>query len=108
MPPHENLLSLLSMPARAGGIRIAGPRGIRVMGAGAGGTGAASYTTAAIGPEENTEVVTFGLVAATAPDGAPVVICIRDESQFGPPFCALEVLAAAGPRPPRPGTRSSA
>ena len=33
VPPHENLLSLLSMPARAGGIRIAGPRGIRVMGA---------------------------------------------------------------------------
>jgi hypothetical protein len=36
-------------------------------------------------------------VAATAPDGAPVVICIRDESQFGPPFCALEVLAAGRP-----------
>ena len=64
---------------------------------GLGGTGAASYGTAAIGPEENTEVVTFGLVAATAPDGAPVVICIRDESQFGPPFCALEVLAADRP-----------
>jgi hypothetical protein len=29
VPPHENLLSLLSMPARAGGIRVAGPRGIR-------------------------------------------------------------------------------
>ena len=38
--------------------------------------------------------MTFGLVAATAPDGAPVVISIRDESQFGPPFCTLEVLAA--------------
>ncbi|HEY4851871.1 MAG TPA: hypothetical protein VII22_13810, partial [Streptosporangiaceae bacterium] len=77
--PHENLLSLLSTPARAGGIRIAGPRGIRVVGAGTGGTGAASYSTAAVGPEENTEVVTFGLVTATAPDGAPAVICIRDE-----------------------------
>ena len=95
--PHENLLSLLSTPARAGGMRIAGPRGIRVVTAGLGETGAASYGTAAIGPEENTEVVTFGLVAATAPDGAPVVICIRDESQFGPPFCALEVLAADRP-----------
>ena len=99
VPPHENILSLLSAPARAGGIRIAGPRGIRVVGVGGvgggvGGTGAASYGTAAIGPEENTEVVTFGLVAATAPDGAPVVISIRDESQFGPPFCTLEVLAA--------------
>ena len=97
VPPHENLLSLLSMPMRAGGIRIAGPRGIRVVGAGVATTGAASYGTAAIGPEANTEVVTFGLVAATAPDGAPVVICIRDESQFGPPFCALEVLAAGRP-----------
>ncbi|HEY0999180.1 MAG TPA: hypothetical protein VGD83_06045, partial [Streptosporangiaceae bacterium] len=97
VPPHENLLSLLSMPAWAGGMRVAGPRGIRVMGAGTGGTGAASYGTAAIGPEGNTEVVTFGLVAATAPDGAPVVICIRDESQFGPPFCALEILAAGRP-----------
>ena len=97
VPPHENLLSLLSMPARAGGVRIAGPRGIRVMDAGAGGTGAASYGTAAIGPEENTEVVTFGLVATTAPDGAPVVIGVRDESQFGPPFCAVEVLAAGRP-----------
>ena len=95
--PHENLLSLLSAPARAGGVRIAGPRGIRMVTAGLGETGAASYGTAAIGPEENTEVVTFGLVAATAPDGAPVVICIRDESQFGPPFCALEVLAADRP-----------
>ena len=53
VPPHENLLSLLSMPARAGGVRIAGPRGIRVMGAGVAGTGAASYGTAAIGPEGN-------------------------------------------------------
>src|SRR5690348_1692595 len=97
VPPHENLLSLLSTPGRVGGIRIAGPRGIRVVGAGVATTGAASYGTAAIGPEANTEVVTFGLVAATAPDGAPVVICIRDESQFGPPFCALEVLAAGRP-----------
>jgi len=32
--------------------------------------------------------------SATAPDGVPVVIRIRDESQFGPPFCTLEVLAA--------------
>jgi hypothetical protein len=94
VPPHENILSLLSAPARAGGVRIAGPRGIRMVTAGLGETGAASYGTAAIGPEENTEVVTFGLVASTAPDGARVVISIRDESQFGPPFCALEVLAA--------------
>src|SRR5581483_1925371 len=62
--------------------------------AGRSGGGAASFGTAAIGPQENTEVVTLGLVTSTAPDGAPVVIGIRDESQFGPPHCSLEILAA--------------
>ena len=98
--PHDNMLSLISTPAIFGPIAFAGPRGIR-FGAGGGGSGqrgaqpgAASFGTAAIGPEENTEVVTLGLVASTAPDGTPVVIGIRDESQFGPPFCGLDVLAA--------------
>ena len=75
--PREDIRSLLNMPS---------PGGLR--------PGAASYGTAAIGPEENTEVVMFGLVRTTAPDGTPVVIGIRNESQFGPPFCSLEVLAA--------------
>jgi hypothetical protein len=98
--PHEDMLSLLSMPPHAV-MGWAGPRGpARAMvrgGAGRGGdgaVGAASYGTAAAGPAENTEVVTLGLVAAAAPAGAPVVIGIRDESRFGPPFCTLEVLAA--------------
>jgi len=93
--PHENMLSLISSP-NFGPMVIAGPRGIRFPGGGGGSgqPGAASYGTAAIGPEENTEVVTLGLVTATAPDGAPVVIGIRDESQFGPPFCSLDVLAS--------------
>jgi len=96
--PHEDLLSLLSMPPLAVG--WAGPRvSARAMVRGAGrvgdaAVGAASYGTAAVGPEENTEVVTLGLVAAAAPDGAPVVIGIRDESRFGAPVCWLEVLAA--------------
>lgn len=55
--------------------------------------GAATYGTAPVGPEENTEVVTFGPVAA-APDGTPVVIGIRDESQFGSAVVSLEILAA--------------
>ena len=100
--PHENILSLISMPSPFGGIRgggpavfrVAGHGGIRVATAGDGRAGAATYGTAAVGPEQNTEVVTFGLVTATAPDGAPVVIGIRDESQFGPPFCIIEILAA--------------
>ena len=103
--PHENLLSLIGMPSPFGGFVVRGFAGIRgghggirvATGggdAGGAGSGAASYGTAAVGPEENTEVVTFGLVTARAPDGAPVVIGIRDESQFGPPFCVLEILAA--------------
>lgn len=107
--PHEDMLSLLSMPAQAGMVRAVpfrpgpvhrGPPGpARTVvrgGAGRGGAaaGAASYGTAAVGPEENTEVVTLGLVTAAAPAGAPVVIGVRDESRFGAPFCMLEVLAA--------------
>jgi ATPase family associated with various cellular activities (AAA) len=76
--PHEDVLSLINMPSHSGGIRPSAP----------------SYGTAAIGPDESTEVVTFGLVEAAAPDGAPVVIGIRNESRFGPPFCDLEILAA--------------
>jgi DNA polymerase III delta prime subunit len=76
--PHEDMLSLVNLPSHYGAIRPS----------------AASYGTAAVGPEENTEVVTFGLVATAAPDGAPVVIGIRNESHFGPPFCDLEILAA--------------
>ena len=98
--PHEDMLSLLSMPAHVV-MGWAGPRGsaravVRGGAARAGdrAVGAASYGTAAAGPEENTEVVTLGLVTATAPAGAPVVIGIRDESRFGSPVCTLEVLAA--------------
>jgi len=97
--PHEDVLSLLSMPPHTViGMGWAGPRSSAraVVRGGAGGDGAvgtASYGTAAVGPDENTEVVTLGLVAAAAPSGAPVVIGIRDESRFGPPLCTLEVLA---------------
>ena len=85
---------MISAPSsQFGGIRAMGPRGSRAAGAN-GGTWAASYGTAAIGPEENTEVVTSGLVTAAAPDGTPVVIGVRDDSQFGPPSCRLEILAA--------------
>jgi hypothetical protein len=76
--PHEDMLSLVNMASPFGRIKPS----------------AASYGTAAVGPEENTEVVIFGLAMATAPDGAPVVIGIRNEIQFGPPFCNLEILAA--------------
>jgi hypothetical protein len=92
--PHEDMLSLINMPAQFSPVRIVGPSAVRVRSAGDLRAGAASYGTAPVGPDENTEVVTFGLVTSTAPDGAPVVIGIRDESRFGPPFLSLEILAA--------------
>jgi len=76
--PREDMLSLISMPAHFGGVR----------------PGAAVYGTAATGPQRNAEVVMFGLVTSTAPDGTPVVIGIHNESQYGPNICSLEVLAA--------------
>ena len=78
MHPHQDLLSRLAMPAP-------GPMGK---------AGSASYGTVATGPDTDTEVVTRGLIATTAPGGAPVVIGIRAEREFGPPYGELEVLAA--------------
>jgi hypothetical protein len=78
MHPHQDLLSRLAMPAP-------GPMGR---------AGSASYGTAATGPDTDTEVVTLGLIATTAPGGAPAVIGIRAEREFGPPYGELEILAA--------------
>jgi len=78
MRPHQDLLSRLAMPAPG------------AMGR----AGSASYGTVATGPDTDTEVVTLGLVATTAPGGAPAVIGIRAEREFGPPYGELEILAA--------------
>ena len=78
MRPHQDLLSRLAMPAP-------GPMGK---------AGSASYGTAATGPDTDTEVVTLGLIATSAPSGAPAVIGIRAEREFGPPYGELEILAA--------------
>jgi hypothetical protein len=78
MRPHQDLLSRLAMPAP-------GPMGK---------AGSASYGTAATGPDTDTEVVLLGLVATTAPGGAPVVVGIRAEREFGTPYGELEILAA--------------
>jgi len=91
--PHEDMLSLIGGMSSGGPMRMMALAGARMPG-GDGRVGTASYGTAPVGPEENTEVVTLGLVTTTAPDGAPVVIGIRDESRFGPPVCNLEILAA--------------
>jgi DNA polymerase III delta prime subunit len=74
--PHEDLLGLITTR-------------------GAHGRASVAYATVAVGPDENTEIVTLGLIASTAPDGAPVVIGIRTDRDFGPPNCRLEVLAAS-------------
>jgi hypothetical protein len=76
--PDEGLLSLVVMSTHLPMI----------------GFGAAQYGTAAVGPEENTEVVMLGLIATAAPDGAPVIVGLHAVQHFGPPHCSLEVLAA--------------
>jgi len=76
--PDEGLLSLITMADHTPSVRF----------------GAASYGTAPIGPDENTEVVELGQIASAAPDGTPVIIALHTVKQFGPPRCALEVLAA--------------
>ncbi|MFI6484724.1 AAA family ATPase [Nonomuraea sp. NPDC050663] len=58
--------------------------------------GSVDYTTAAVGPDSTTEVVTFGFVLSRAPGGAPVVLVMRGPAeQFGMEGCRIEVLAAA-------------
>jgi len=78
MRPHQDLLARLATP---------GPAQV-------GRAGTASYGTAATGPDTDTEVVTLGLIATTAPGGAPAVIGLRAEREFGPPHGVLEILAA--------------
>ena len=56
--------------------------------------GAAALGTAAVGPDENAEVVNLGLIATTSPGGAPVIIGAQAIQEFGPPQCRLEVMAA--------------
>jgi len=57
--------------------------------------GAVDFATAAIGPEESTEVVQLGLIRTTAPDGTPVVLGVRGSNmQYGQPECRLEVVTA--------------
>jgi hypothetical protein len=70
MRPHQDLLSRLAVPAP-------GPMGR---------AGSASYGTVATGPDTDTEVVMLGLIATTAPGGAPAVIGMRAEREFGPPY----------------------
>jgi hypothetical protein len=77
MRPHQDLLSRLAMP---GPVQV-------------GRVSSASYGTVATGPDTDTEVVTLGLIATTAPSGAPVMIGIRSEREFGPPYGDLEILA---------------
>lgn len=80
--PDEGLLSLITMADYTPSFRF----------------GAASYGTAPIGPDENTEVIDLGFIATTAPDDSPVIVALHAVRQFGPPRCSLEVLAADAAR----------
>ena len=55
---------------------------------------AATHGTAATRQAEAMEVVQFGLVESTAPDGGPVVIGMRASERYGPPECRVEILAS--------------
>ncbi|WP_084964030.1 AAA family ATPase [Thermoactinospora rubra] len=58
--------------------------------------GAVDYRTAATGPDEAVEVVTFGLVLTRAPDGAPIVLGMRGPAEmYGMEGCRVEILAAS-------------
>lgn len=57
--------------------------------------GTVDYTTVAIGPDKSTEAVKLGLVNTTAPNRAPVVLCVRGaDPRYGNQMCQLVVLAA--------------
>src|SRR5258708_35122171 len=81
--PDEGLLSLITMSTHFPMIRFGG----------------ASFGTAPVGPEENTEVVTLGLIATTAPDAAPVLIGVHAVQQFG----RRTATSRCSQRIPRPG-----
>jgi hypothetical protein len=88
--PGEGLLSLVTLSTHSPMIRF----------------GAASYGTAAVGPEENTEVVTLGLIATAAPDGAPVVVGLHACRSSGRRAAALRYARRIPRRGPPPATRS--
>ncbi|WP_188195108.1 AAA family ATPase [Nonomuraea sp. SYSU D8015] len=57
---------------------------------------AVDYATTAVGPDEMIEVVNFGLVQTSAPDGSPIVIVLRGPSErYGGTGCRVEVMAAS-------------
>ncbi|ROS41645.1 AAA family ATPase [Amycolatopsis thermoflava] len=76
---HEELTGMLSSARRHGAFEL----------------GAVDMATVAIGPEATEEVVQFGLVLTTAPDGGPVVVALRGPNpQHGPSALSkVEVLA---------------
>jgi hypothetical protein len=76
--PNESLHGLIALSEQMRMISVAAP----------------SFGTAPVGPDQNTEVVNLGLIATTAPGGAPVVIGVQATQEFGPPRCTVEVLAA--------------
>ncbi|RVX39693.1 ATPase family protein associated with various cellular activities (AAA) [Nonomuraea polychroma] len=58
--------------------------------------GAVDYATAAVGPDESVEVVNFGLVLTSAPDGSPIVVGLRGPSdRYVGEGCRVEVIAAS-------------
>ncbi|WP_336207721.1 ATP-binding protein [Nonomuraea sp. LPB2021202275-12-8] len=59
--------------------------------------GAVDYETAAVGPDETTEVISLGLVLTRSPEGTPVVLGLRGASEHMSPQCQVVVLAPDRP-----------
>ncbi|GIH22028.1 ATPase [Acrocarpospora phusangensis] len=55
--------------------------------------GAVDYATAAVGPDETTEVISLGLILTRSPEGVPVVVGLRGAQEHSAPQCRIVVLA---------------
>jgi hypothetical protein len=77
---HEDTMSMLMTAQRHGMYEL----------------GAVDLTTAAAGPDETCDVVRFGMVLTTAPDGSPIIVTIRNAPPMpmrGEASAQVEVLA---------------
>lgn len=78
MRGHHDLVDMLNMANQHGAFGI----------------GAVDYTSVATGPDTSIDAVQFGFVRTNAPDGSPVVVCLRGPAEHMEPTCTLQVLAA--------------
>ncbi|MEU1385795.1 MULTISPECIES: ATP-binding protein [unclassified Nonomuraea] len=77
---HSDSIDVIAMSARAEMV----------------GVGAVDYATVSVGPEETTEVVSFGLALTHAPGGEPIVLGMRGAvERYGRDDCRVELIGTA-------------